>query len=119
MIQVQNLRCRFFSIQEAVNNSSSGDIILVSPGLYNESVDIGIQNISILSKSENPEDTTVRTFKLSVNNTTVNGFSIQENLTLWGTWSESLYVKIENCTVRNDRFLGQGVYATECYNSNC
>jgi pectin methylesterase-like acyl-CoA thioesterase len=32
----------FRSIQEAVNNSSSGDVILVYPGFYNESVDLRI-----------------------------------------------------------------------------
>lgn len=54
-----NSDAAFISIQEAVNSSSSGDVILVSPGFYNESVDIGIQNVSVLSKSENPEDTTI------------------------------------------------------------
>ncbi|AAM05145.1 NosD domain-containing protein [Methanosarcina acetivorans] len=106
----------FKSIQEAVNNSFSGDIILVCPGFYNESVDIGIQNISVLSKSENPEDTTVRTFKLSVNNITVKGFSIQENLVLQGCKGELWYAKIENCTVKNN-ILESGIWADECYNS--
>ncbi|WP_440948664.1 NosD domain-containing protein [Methanosarcina sp. T3] len=78
----------FKSIQKAVNNSSSGDIILVSPGFYNESVDIGIQNISVLSKSENPEDTTVRAFNVSANNVTVNGFSIHESLNINGYCSK-------------------------------
>lgn len=78
----------FRSIQEAVNSSSSGDIILVYPGLYNESVGVGIQNISIISKSENPEDTTVRAFKISENNITVSGFSIQENLIINGYYSK-------------------------------
>ena len=107
----------FRSIQEAVNNSSSGDEILVYPGFYNESVDIGVQNISILSESENPEDTTVRAFNVSANNITVNGFSVREDLTLKSLLSEPGYTKTENCTVRNNRFLGQGVYATNSYNS--
>ena len=107
----------FKSIQEAVNNSSSGDQILVYPGFYNESVDIGIQNISILSESEKPEDTTVRTFKMSVNNITVNGFSIQEYLVLQGRKGELWYAKIENCTVKNN-ILESGIWADECYNSN-
>ena len=76
----------FRSIQEAVNNSSPGDVVLVSPGSYNESVNIEIQNISILSDSEDPEDTTVRAFNISANNTTVSGFSIEEVLALRGTW---------------------------------
>jgi len=106
----------FKSIQEAVNNSSSGDIILVYPGFYNEIVDIGIQNISILSESGKPEDTTVQAFKMSVNNITVNGFRIKENLALQGRKGELWYAKIENCTVKNN-ILELGIYADECYNS--
>ncbi|MDY9926727.1 NosD domain-containing protein [Methanosarcina sp.] len=106
----------FKLIQEAVNNSSAGDIILVYPGIYNESVDIGIQNISILSNSENPEDTAVRAFKLSVNNITVSGFKIQENLVLKGRNGELWYAKIENCTVKNN-ILELGIGADDCYNS--
>jgi beta propeller repeat protein/parallel beta-helix repeat protein len=105
------------SIQEAVNNSSPGDLILVYPGFYNESVDIGIQNINVLSESENPEDTTVRAFKLSVNNITVRGFNIKENLALQGRRTSDLWnAKIENCTVKNN-ILESGIYADECYNS--
>ncbi len=107
----------FVSIEEAINSSSAGDMILVSPGIYNESVDINIQNISVLSKSGNPEDTIVRAFNVSANNIAVSGFSIQESLTLKGPRSEPSYVRIENCTVKDNRFSGQGVYTTECYNS--
>ncbi len=107
----------FRSIQEAVNNSSSGDVILVYPGFYNESVDLGIQNISILSESKNPKDTIVRAFILSVNNITLSGFSIQENLVLKGRpTGEVWYGKIENCTVKNN-ILESGIYADNCYNS--
>ena len=103
----------FRSIQEAVNNSSSGDVILIYPGFYNESVDIGVQNISILSESENPEDTTVRAFKLGENNITVSGFSVQESLTLQGyilPVGYNSHSPIENCTVKNN-ILESGIYA--------
>jgi len=106
----------FKSLQEAVNSSSPEDVILVYPGFYNESVDIGIQNISILSESEKPEDTTVRAFKLSVNNITVSGFTIKENLALQGPKSGAWYDKIENCTVKRN-ILESGIGADECYNS--
>ena len=108
----------FRSIQKAVNCSSSGDVILVYPGIYNESVDIGIQNISVLSESENPEDTTVRAFKLSVNNITVSGFSVQESLTLQGYTFPSgySYYPVGNCTVNNN-ILKSGIYSSKCYNS--
>jgi len=107
----------FRSIQEAVNNSFSGDLILVYPGFYNESVDIWMQNISILSESENPNDTTVRAFKPGANNVTLGGFRIRENLDLKGRRTGELwYDKIENCTVKNN-ILESGIGADECYNS--
>jgi beta propeller repeat protein/parallel beta-helix repeat protein len=107
----------FRSIQEAVNNSSSGDVILIYPGFYNESVDLGIQNISILSDSENPDDTIIRALKLSANNITVSGLSIRENLVLKGRPTDEVsHGKIENCTVKNN-ILESGIYANECYNS--
>ena len=106
----------FKSIQEAVNNSFSGDLIFVYPGFYNESVDIRIQNIRILSKSENPEDTAVRAFNVSANNTTVSGLSIQERLILHGPRIELWYAKIENCTIKNN-ILERGIGTDECYNS--
>ncbi len=106
----------FRSIQEAVTNSSPGDLILVSPESYNESVDIGVQNISILSDSGNPEDTVVRAFKLSANNITLSGFSIKENLALKDPKGEFGYPKIENCTVKHN-ILESGIGADECYNS--
>jgi beta propeller repeat protein/parallel beta-helix repeat protein len=107
----------FKSIQEAVNSSSSGDIIVIYPSFYNESVDLGVQNISIFSKSKNPEDTAVRAFKPCVNNITISGFTIRENLVLKGLpMGEVWYAKIENCTVKNN-ILESGIYADQCHNS--
>jgi len=46
------------SMQQAVNNATSGDTILVYPGNYTESVYIN-KKLTILSKSGNPADTIV------------------------------------------------------------
>ncbi|AKB81092.1 cell surface protein [Methanosarcina barkeri 3] len=119
VVDANNSSADFRSIQEAVNNSSSGDVILIYPGFYNESVDIGVQNISILSESENPEDTTVRAFKLGENNITVSGFSVQESLTLQGyilPIGYNSHYPIENCTIKSN-ILESDIYADECYNS--
>lgn len=106
----------FKSIQEAVNNSSPGDTILVYQGIYNESVDIWVRNTSIFSENQNPENTLVRDFDVSANNVTVNGFSIQENLALQGINGDFWQAKIENCTVKNN-ILESGIYADDCCNS--
>ncbi|RXA19991.1 PKD domain-containing protein [Methanosarcina sp. MSH10X1] len=106
----------FTLIQEAVNNSSSGDLILVYPGFYNESVDIIKENISILSESENPEDTAVRDFNVSANNITLRGFKVLEYLNLQGPENGIWHDKIENCTVKSN-IMESGIGAEECYNS--
>jgi len=108
----------FPSIQEAVNNSSPGDIILVYPGIYNESVDIGIDNLSIHSASEKPEDTVIQTFNLAANSTVVSGFSIHENVSLRPFYSSGQGF-IENCIVKNNLFLenSSGILLDNCCNS--
>ncbi|WP_292391679.1 PKD domain-containing protein [Methanosarcina sp. UBA5] len=111
----------FRSIQEAVTNSYSGDVILVCPGNYNESVDVTEENISILSESEDPENTIVRKFKMGANNTTISGFSIQEGLILrkyiptGASTGYSYRDPIENCTVKNN-ILKLGIDAKVCHN---
>jgi len=111
----------FRSIQEAVTNSYYGDVILVCPGNYNESVDVTKENISILSESQDPENTIVREFKMGANNTTISGFSIQEGLILrkyiptGASTGYSYQDPIENCTVKNN-ILKLGIDAKVCHN---
>lgn len=44
-----NVPAQFPTIQAAVNASNNGDLILVAPGTYNETVDYGCRNITIKS----------------------------------------------------------------------
>jgi PGF-pre-PGF domain-containing protein len=80
----------FVSVQDAVNSASPGDVILVSPGSYNESVDIRTQNISILSRSGNPINNVVKAFgiKWDTDNITIRGFSIQKGISVEGPYSK-------------------------------
>lgn len=50
----------FTSIQAAVDNSLPGDIILISPGIYNENIDVYVTNLTLMSESGNPADTIVQ-----------------------------------------------------------
>ncbi|RXA17410.1 cell surface protein [Methanosarcina sp. MSH10X1] len=72
------------SIQAAVNNTSSGDVIIVKPGNYTENIVIGTQNLTIMSDSGNPEDTVItannpgaNVFRIWANNTTISGFKVR------------------------------------------
>lgn len=74
------------SIQAAVNNTSSGDLIIVKPGNYTENIIIGTQNLTIRSESGNPEDTivsannpNVNVFYIRANNVSINGFKVRSS----------------------------------------
>jgi len=100
----------YTTIQAAVNNSSSGDIILVYPGTYTENVNVSVANISILSYSGNPGDTIVKrlnvlshNFKITANNVTISGFNIT------GAGSTGIYMSgFSGANITNNRFSGVG-----------
>ncbi|MDM7919418.1 MAG: NosD domain-containing protein, partial [Methanosarcina sp.] len=72
----------YTSIQEAVNNSTSGDTIIVRPGTYNENVIVNTTGITIRSESNNsdaqvnPLNESVSTFLIQANNITISGLKI-------------------------------------------
>ncbi|WP_230669994.1 nitrous oxide reductase family maturation protein NosD [Methanosarcina barkeri] len=71
------------SIQAAVNNSTSGDIVIVKAGEYQENIVVNVSGINISSEFENPENVLIRTrdenssvFQIKADNVTVSGFNI-------------------------------------------
>jgi YVTN family beta-propeller protein len=72
----------FGSIQEAVNNSVTGDIIIVKPGIYTENVLVDVKGLTIRSESINgnaqikPLNESVSTFLITANSTTISGLNI-------------------------------------------
>jgi len=73
------------SIQAAVNNAtSSGDLIIVKPGVYYENIIINKPNLVIESESGDPENTVImaenantNVFYTGVNGITISGFKIK------------------------------------------
>jgi parallel beta-helix repeat protein len=91
------------SIQAAVNNSKSGDIIVVESGTYTEKISIYTDNLVIRSKSENPDNTLVQgpeAFNIYANKITIKGFSIKGRGTsgaiIIGDW-------MSNCRLENNK----------------
>ncbi len=67
-----------------MNNTDSGDMIIVKPGSYTENIIIGTQNLTIKSESGNPEDTiitannpNINVFHIRASNTTISGFKVR------------------------------------------
>ncbi len=100
----------YTTIQDAVNNASSGDTILVYPGTYTENVNANVENISIRSFSGNPDDTIVKrlcvlshAFKITANNVTISGFNIT------GEKATGIYMNgVSGANITDNEFSGVG-----------
>jgi len=71
------------SIQAAVNNSTTGDFVVVKAGDYQENVIVNVSGITVTSEPENSEGVLVRArdenssvFHLAADNITIRGFNI-------------------------------------------
>jgi parallel beta-helix repeat protein len=50
----------FTSIQAAIDSASPGDIVLLHPGTYKENVNVNVTNLTLISESGSPENTSIR-----------------------------------------------------------
>ncbi len=95
----------YTSIQDAIDNSNSGDTILVNPGTYNENLNIN-KPLTIVSNSEIPDKTTVQAsendnvFYITSNNVIIRGFSITGT---HGPSKAGIYLdEVEECIITNN-----------------
>jgi parallel beta-helix repeat protein len=94
----------FTSIQAAVNAASSGDEIVVMPGIYVENIKI-TKKLSIVSASGNPSDTKIQAanssediFSIWVNGVNIRGFGIT------GSASAGIHLMgVADCQIRNNK----------------
>ena len=91
------------SIQAAVNNSKSGDTIIVESGTYNEKISIYTDNLVITSKSGNPDNTLLQgpeVFNIYANKITIKGFSMRG-----GGTSDAIFISdwMSNCRLENNK----------------
>ncbi|MHC1757793.1 MAG: PKD domain-containing protein [Methanosarcina sp.] len=101
------------SIQDTIEESSPGDIILVEPGEFNESIHVNKENLTIKSASGNPDDTFIvgetpgsYVFEIVASNVKVSGFSIIEGRC--GIFLNNA----ENCIISGNKISNQeaGIY---------
>jgi nitrous oxidase accessory protein len=71
------------SIQAAVNNSTTGDFIIVKSGDYEENVVVNVSGVTITSEPEKPDNVLIRArddnlsvFQVKADNVTISGFNI-------------------------------------------
>jgi hypothetical protein len=71
----------YTTIQEAISNAGDGDLIVVEPGRYNETVEVSVSNVTLKANATDPAETIV-----SANGTSDQVFTIvgQTNVTLTG-----------------------------------
>ncbi len=97
----------FSKIQEAVNNASSGDIIYVHAGIYNESVEI---NKSLSLIGEDRDLTTIQgedsdfVIYITANNVTVQGFTI--NKTISRPYDSGISIVAGDNTIHHNKIVG-------------
>jgi nitrous oxidase accessory protein len=72
------------SIQAAVNNSTSGDLILVKAGEYEENIIVNVSGLNISSEAETPDGVHIQAlnrnssiFHLTADNITIKGFTLK------------------------------------------
>ncbi|MGB9927822.1 MAG: NosD domain-containing protein, partial [Methanosarcina sp.] len=97
----------FTFIQDAVNSAFPGDTILVSPGIYRENINIYITNLTVVSESENPEDTIIQAanssddiFYIGADGVKVSGFNLVGPIKLPN--SEIYLNKVKDCQIENN-----------------
>ncbi len=98
------------SIQAAVSNSVSGDIIIVMPGTYSENIKVPIGNLTIRSESGNPDNTKIKSmesgadvFLLQADSIQINGFKISG-----ATATPCSAINLSSCrycTIENNKLL--------------
>jgi len=105
------------SIQNAVNSSSSGDIITVKPGTYTENIIVTKDDLTIRSESGNPDNTMIKAKSSGANVFLLQGDNIKiSGLKAVGA-TRSGYAGIclsscSNCIIENNKLLSNcyGIY---------
>lgn len=115
------------SIQNAVDNATDGDTVLVYPGNYTENVHVS-KELTITSLSENPVDTVIHAanseddvFNVVADNVTIKGFGISGARTdQYGDDKAGIYFEGVNNSVtkKNNVFSnGYGIFLFDSYNN--
>jgi parallel beta-helix repeat protein len=102
----------FTTIQQAVNNATPNDIIIVRDGTYTENVDVNVNHLTI--KSENGSDSTIvqaanpddDVFEITADYVNISGFTVEG-------WRAAIYLSnVYHCNISNNSASNnsEGIY---------
>lgn len=112
------------SIQTALDNAASGDVIILKPGIYTENIIVAKDGLTIQSESGNPDDTIItakssdkHVISLQADNVKISG------LGLTGTKNDytGIYLsECNHCIIENNKILnnGYGIYLLNSKSNN-
>jgi nitrous oxidase accessory protein len=106
----------YTSIQEAVNNAQDGDMIVVSPGVYQENIEInkevGLTSSSALTGTETNRTYVIGAvpdsdvFSISSSNVTVEGFYIEGGPSAVERQEAGIYLDgVQSCSLSNNTLI--------------
>ncbi|WP_440945757.1 NosD domain-containing protein [Methanosarcina sp. T3] len=118
-----DLAADFSSIQTAVDSAYPGDTVLVYPGLYEENVEINLEDLAVVSASGSPSDTRVQgvlnsedVFYVTADGVGIRGFGIEGNISSLNSGIH-LY-GVEDCRIENNElFNSRGILQNSSGNS--
>ncbi|KKG23085.1 cell surface protein [Methanosarcina sp. 2.H.T.1A.6] len=105
------------SIQAAINNASSGDIITIKPGTYTENIiiskdSLGIDSLTIRSESGNPENTIIKAKSSKENVLLVKadnvGISGIKAIGAGASYSGICLSRCNKCIIENNKLTSNG-----------
>lgn len=111
----------FSSIQAAVDAALDGDTILVNPGTYTENVQVN-KSVSIISSSENPENTIVNAanpeesiFYVTADSVNISGFTVSgaSEGHVAGIYMEGVSGCSLSENILSDNYFGAWLYGSE------
>ena len=105
------------TIQHAIDDAISGDTIIVKDGIYEENVDVTVDNLTLRSENGygstivNASDQNDHVFEVTADYVNISGFTVQ-NAT--GDWIAGIYLEsgVDHCNISDNNATGNhhGIY---------